>query len=218
MTTIAGGGRLDDEALFAAIGNAALVALFLGVAVPAAQAAPEWELMTLANTTVAPGGELEFRVQLQNVGDSPTSGQYTVTAELPDGFTAKSGGGNLFNCPGPFSDATIECTGTGTVFTAEYSGLPITVDVDPQAATGTATTRFAVAGGDPSNPNATTVDSTFVSSTPPVFGLEGFDLLASSPGGGSLTQAASHPADAKTLFSFNLQTDPIDIFRGTHTC
>src|SRR5215212_7674310 len=71
------------------------VAMAFGVSLPclatAASASPAWRIDALSNTTAAPGGTLDYLVQVTNVGDAPSDGgQVDLVATLPAGVTALS--------------------------------------------------------------------------------------------------------------------------------
>jgi hypothetical protein len=216
---------------------AAMFALaLLVVSNPAsASAAPAWRIDSSADTTVAPGGSLDYQLQLTNTGSTDSTAPAdptcdpnnlpmdpdctTITANLPAGMTATgiSSGfatGN-FNCaglgvPGP---TTISCA-SSDVLTAPINSssgsfrIPtLTVSVDPSAS-GTLTSVFQADGGGVSDP-ATTSDPTTVSDTLPGFGIDSFDAqVASDPQGDPFTQAGGHPYSASTDIDFNRVTNP----------
>jgi uncharacterized repeat protein (TIGR01451 family) len=73
----------------------------------AAAASPAWRVEALSNTTAAPGGTLDYLVQVTNVGDVDSDGgQIDLVATLPAGVTAVS-------AANASADASFSCTGPG---------------------------------------------------------------------------------------------------------
>jgi len=193
-----GGRRLSGLAAVATM-------LVLGCSA-AASAAPSWRIVSLSNTTVAPGGTLEYRIDLTNVGDVATDGTpYTVTATLPAGMTAVSAEGSGFECPGAAGATVVTCTDSDLAIPFSNLALSVVASVDPNAS-GTLTATFDVAGGGAAP--GSTVDPVRVSATPPGFGVDAFDTLASDASGQPMTQAGAHPDVFTTSFDLNTVTDP----------
>jgi hypothetical protein len=215
-------------------------ALALALAVPtAAQAseAPAWRIDSIADTTVAPGGSLEYLLQVTNISrfDAPAPADptcnpsgppmdpdcLTITAKLPAGLTATAissvYGSGFFNCaglgvPGP---ATVTCASSEAITAplentkaASSFRIPIlTVAVAPSA-TGTLTSAFQVSGGG-ALASASTSDATRVSALEPPFGVDAFDdQVAADAQGDPFTQAGGHPYSASTYIDFNTLTNP----------
>ena len=115
----------------------ASAALLLGVA--PAFAAPAWKIATASNSTAAPGSQVSYFVQIENVGDksAPETAAgdetncnpgapappavpgncYTITATFPDGLqpiggNAQGGGPSVENCT--VDGASITCTASGS--------------------------------------------------------------------------------------------------------
>ena len=189
-------------------------------------AGPAWRIDALANSSVAPGGQLQFNVPATNVGGANTDGsEYDVTAALPAGMTAVSA--TLTGVPvGPVGECTagdgsspvagaasVRCASTSTVLDpAEGSGgnfatLQLVVAVDP-AASGTLTSSFQVSGGG-AEAAASTVLAVLVTGAAPAFGVAAFDGLVSSDVAGDLSrQAGGHPYAVTTSIDFNTETNP----------
>jgi uncharacterized repeat protein (TIGR01451 family) len=187
----------------------ALVAtLVLGAGVsPAFAAAPAWRLDSLANSTAAPGSAIEYQLQITNLGDGPADGvtPLTLTITLPAGLSFSTIGGG-WSCSGT---PVVTCTEPSSNLSPhEFIQPVVTVNVVPNAS-GTLTTSFSLSGGDPSNPTASTVDSTVITSEAPRFGVDAFDgQVTADAAGDPYTQAGGHPYAASTSIDFNTETNP----------
>jgi uncharacterized repeat protein (TIGR01451 family) len=185
-----------------------------------ALAAVSWRVVSVSDTTVAPGSQLTFHIELTNIGNENTDSVNPVnlTVTLPNGMTGVSAdttsfneNGQDFSCPAVAGETTITCTGTpggGTFFAAfNKNTLSITVAVDPATVQPSVLTAgFALEGGGAPDV-AHSVDPVAVTSAPPVFGVDAFDASATK-GGSSLTQAGGHPDELTTSIDFNSLTDP----------
>jgi uncharacterized repeat protein (TIGR01451 family) len=202
-----------------------LLAFLLLVPSSPALGAPVWRIDSLANSTVAPGGTLDFFVKAVNVGDQPMDGSpITVTATLPNGMVAVSGSmvdrstGVSHPCfdgrdgISPIAGASSVVCSTSHATPPPPSGnleaLNLTVRANSPAGV-TLTTAFSVAGG--GSASASTVDPTLVSSTPPAFGIDAFDGGTTDANGQPDTQAGDHPYAAGVSLDFNTLTNPIPI-------
>lgn len=183
----------------------------------AAAASPAWRIDALSNTTAAPGGTLDYLVQVTNVGDAASDGgQLDLVATLPADVTAVStanaGGGASFACSGPggtpVADASVvTCTETDAVPARDFRTLRLTVAVEPSAFAGSVTSSFQVSGGGAASAN--TVDPTTIKFTSPGFGIDAFDgQVTASSAGDPFTQAAGHPFAATTEIDLNTVTSP----------
>ena len=197
------------------------VAMAFGVGLPclatAASASPAWRIDALSNTTAAPGGTLDYLVQVTNVGDAPSDGgQVDLVATLPAGVTALSTANESvdasFTCTGPDGSAVarasvVTCAETDVVSARGFRTIRITVAVDPSAAAGQVTSSFQVSGGGAAS--ASTVDPTRIAFASPGFGVDAFDGQLTADSAGTLsTQAAGHPFAASTAIDFNTVTNP----------
>ena len=222
----------------AVILGAAILALVLTLAVGAqsASASAVWQINSLANTTFAPGGVINYNVVVQNVGDVPapagTGGDanncvsgspppsdptkcVVVRADFPAQLTpleANTHGGPACTVQG----SSIVCPYAGNTTATQFSNVggpaphPIefSARLNAGVTSGTVTSSFQVSGGEASNVG-NTVDPTLVSATPPSFGIDGFDALTSSDAAGDLlTQAGAHPYDYTTSIAFNTVHSP----------
>jgi hypothetical protein len=196
------------------------VGMALGVVLPCAAAgaaaSPAWRIDALSNTTAAPGGTLDYLVQVTNGGGSASDGsQLDLVATLPAGVTAVStanaSAGASFSCTGPGGSAVagasvVTCAETDVVPAHDFRTLRLTVAVDPSA-DGLVTSSFQVSGGGMAS--ATTVDPTTITATPPGFGVDAFDgQVTAGPAGNPFTQAAGHPFAASTAIDFSTVTNP----------
>ncbi len=192
----------------------ATLATLLFCAAAASAAGPAWRVDTLADSTVAPGGDLTYAVQLTNVGDAFTDGsQIVVTATLPNGMTGDSASSGSFQCTAddgvlPVAGATkVKCIASDFVNPGGQLRLFLSVAVDPGAA-GVLTTSFATSGG--GAPPDVTADPTRVTATAPPFGVDAFDgQVDAGAAGAPFTQAGGHPYDASTTIDFNTVENPL---------
>jgi hypothetical protein len=184
-----------------------LAAIILLIKAAESVGAPVWSLNSTSNTTVVPGGTLDYVVVARNSGDTPTDfSTYTLTITLPPGLTGASFTSDQFDCPGVAGATAITCTGNFYVAPFQDAFMTLTASVDANA-TGVLTARFTMEGGGASA-QASTVDPVRISATPPDFGIDAFDASASGPLGDALTQAGAHPTDLTTWIDFNTTTDP----------
>jgi hypothetical protein len=220
------------RALLAAALALAFAALATAAA-PAARAAVAWRVDPLADTTVAPGGELAYHVQMTNVGDSAVeaaAAPVTFKATLAPGLTLVSIANPLEAVlPPPFRPlirwdcsaaapgaSSFSCTNTApgvNLQTLDRLTLTVLVRAGVGAA-GTLLSRFTVSGGDPASgdpasPATTVGDPTRVAPARPPFGLDAFDgQVDADAAGDPLTQAGAHPYDITTAIYFNTYANP----------
>ncbi len=203
-----------------------------------AMAGAVWRINSLSNTTVTPGGTIEYHVVVNNVGDeaapatpggdagncvpgSPAPSDptkcVTVRADFPPGVTpvsADTTGGPT--CTVQVTSITCPYSGSsaqeqfGTTASAAVRSIIFTAQLDP-GMSGVVTSSFEVSGGGATNPGST-VDPTRISDTPPPFGVDSFDAQVTADAAGNpLTQAGRHPYDATTAITFNTLTNPASI-------
>ncbi|HZV72671.1 MAG TPA: hypothetical protein VFF79_03055 [Conexibacter sp.] len=182
----------------------------------AAAASPAWRIDALSNTTAAPGGTLDYLVQVTNVsGVDSDGGHLDLVATLPDGVralsTANASADASFSCTGPGGSAVagasvVTCTETDVVPAHDFRTIRLTVAVDPSAV-GSVTSSFQVSGGGGTT-SASTVDPTTITATPPGFGVDALDGQVTDPAGDLFTQAAGHPFAASTAIDLNTVTNP----------
>lgn len=191
-------------------GTALLALTLLGCLSASAMAGPAWRIISSSNTTVAPGGQLTYFIDVFNDGDADSDGSnYSLTITLPPGFLGDSAEPSFltsWSCPTVAGQSVITCEASGIAMRGIPQELRLTVDVGPTA-TGVKTTRFDVSGG--GAPPASSVDPVIISATPPGFGIEAFDGQVTTDAAGSpFTQAAGHPFGVVTALFFNTATDP----------
>jgi hypothetical protein len=192
-----------------------------------ADAAVTWRVDALSDATVAAGGQLQYLLQLTNVGDSdaPLLEGPTLSVQLPAGVTVAPGGlsGWPFLGAGVCSPSDV-LDGLNSFSCSLFHDMPphaglvsdeggtnlqmaLTVDV-PQNSSGVLTSRFTVTDPAASGP-ASTMVNTAVSSRPPSFGVAVLDGQVSSDAAGDpLTQAGGHPYSASVSIDFNTETNP----------
>jgi uncharacterized repeat protein (TIGR01451 family) len=182
-----------------------------GVASASAAPAPGWQIVSTSNTTVAPGDQLTYFLEVNNRSDAFSSGPITLEATLPSGVTGVSyqnaNPSLSFEC-GNSGDVsglgTIECASSETASVDTQFPLSLTVAVDP-GASGVRTAEFEVAGGGIAS--ATTADPVTISLADPPFGIDAFDAGFGDGVGAPATQAASQPSVLSTPIDFNRHTD-----------
>ncbi len=202
-----------------AAGAALLACLLLlcGAAQAApAEAAPIWKLdLHHSPTNFAPGGQGEFWVDLDNVGDAETSGPFVFSLQLPPGLSRASAGeisldipfGVSWSCPGSPGDQSFTCTGTGGIPRHHLSRkLTLTVDVAP-GASGPLTVTGGVSGGSAAN-SAQAEETVTVDLSPAGFGSVPGSFAPgffASDGSSPDREAGSHP----DLFSIPLEFNSV---------
>jgi hypothetical protein len=203
-----------------------VLALLLGL--PArgwADASSDWDVMSIAPTTVAPGSAFDYTVSVFNNGPVATDGSpYTLNVTLPAGLTAVgviNPNGAAWDCGTP-AGQSFSCTNSdvlpiiGSLDAQPPTTIRLSVAVDPSAS-GTLTSSFEVSGGGLSG-TATTVDPTEISATPRGFGIDAVDEAVTAKDGSPFTQAGGHPYGAKVSIGFNSVNKPVPVttpFGGT---
>jgi len=193
-----------------------------------ASAAPILDVLTSANSSAAPGGTVEYFVQVINIGAETTPDldengladePHTLTVTLPPGLTGLSAsvagqGATTWDCSGTdfsLAPTTIACVNE-TVTDPHVNSLRrirvrIKAGVDP-AASGVLTAKFDLTGGGAAP--ASTADPTLITAEPPLFGLDAFDSqVSANAAGAASTQAGGHPYAISTAVFFNTLTNPI---------
>jgi hypothetical protein len=175
-----------------------------------------WRIVSVSDTTVAPGGQLTYHIEMANIRNDNTDfvTPTKVTIRLPAGMRGVSAdttpftdNGQTFDCPGVAGATTIICTGTPFFSGQNKNTFTLTAAVDPSTPESSVlTTAFDLDGGGAPDV-AHTVDPVTVSSAPPGFGVDAFDASATK-GGVPLTQAGGHPDELTTSIDFNTFTDP----------
>lgn len=196
----------------AAVSMAIAMVGLLAPAAAAHAAGPAWRIDSVADTTVAPGGSLDYFVTVTNKGDQATNDVYSVTMTLPNGMTstAASDANGLLTCSGAGTNV-VTCSAPDPFSAALPPGglepdsqdtIDLTASVDP-GVSGTLTSTMVVSGGGAAAP-ASTVDPTLVTSTPPTFGVDAFDgQMTANEAGDPYTQAAGHPYAQTVSLDYN---------------
>jgi hypothetical protein len=192
----------------------ALAAISLAASA-AASATIGWRVGSVSDTTVAPGAQLTYHFELNNIGSENTNGEpVDLTVTLPQGMTGVSAdtssfteNGQEFECPGAAGATVIKCFGTPFFSSRNHNNLAVTAEVDPSVPQGSVlTTAFALSGGGAPE-TARTVDPVTVSSALSTFGIDALDAAATR-NGVPLTQAGGHPDQLTTTVDYDTFTDP----------
>jgi hypothetical protein len=197
---------------------ALIVLAAFGSTAASASATPVWNLDMHHNQTNFPsGGTAQYWFDVDNVGDTATSGQITLTVKLPAGITRNStnlsfdfGAMVNWSCPGSPGDSTVICTTTDPIRRHTLSrSLVLVVNVAPSASGD----RFAsakVEGGGAATP-ASTPELTHIDSEPAGFGIVPESFKADFYGSDGLTpvrESGAHPDLASFAFDFNSVASP----------
>ncbi len=185
---------------------------------------PWWKVRTMSVRPLKAGGEGAIIVEAVNLGDAAANKLFegvTVADKLPTGVTATAvygEGGGEFNGLGwgqsevsSCSLATTTCTFLYPVMPYERVLLQIEVKVAPGAGMGK--NEASVSGG-----MAAPVLSQHALALEGIgsYGVENYELAAEEEGGGSDTQAGSHPFQLTTSFTLNLRNQPVVTVFGQH--
>jgi hypothetical protein len=179
--------------------------------------APALTVISVAGpTNFAPGSSRTdiYSVRVTNTGGAPTDGSpITITDNLPPGLTLDPvGGGNTeFYGEDDFGNSSqcsagppITCTLSTALppDTSEFMFVP--VDIAP-GASATVTNHVSVSGG--GAPDASTAETTPISSALAGFGFQDASSEILNADGSADTQAGSHPYEIRTSFDLNTQSD-----------
>jgi hypothetical protein len=203
-----------------AIGLLASALMLLAMA-PSALAAPAWRIDTLAPTTAAEGQTLRYVINLTNPGTEPTQATpgdpWKLKVTLPPGLEAKSFFDlteSPWSCP-DLSAPSFTCENNSSSLPplGNNAVVPIWLDVEVKAGSGTLTTKFSIEGGG-ATPTST-ADPTRITPELPGFGIDAFDesTLADASGTPS-TQAAGRPYALTTSVDLNTIPNPARL-KGT---
>ncbi len=184
-----------------------------------ASAAPVWNLDLHHNETrFPPGGEGQYWVDVNNVGDTDTSGTISLTINLPPGITRREVhhysdnfgplGSMTWTCPGKAGASTVKCTTSGVVPRHLLSrNLVLVVDVAPEAE-GALVATAELKGGGAAN-TVTVEESAQVDPVPAGFGILAESFVPDfflADGLTSEREAGAHPDLATFPFDFNTET------------
>ncbi len=105
--------------------------------------------LTVADPSLAPGGQGSFGLLVTNVGAGPTTGPLTLTAALPLGTVVQGFSGAGWSCS-PIAPQQVACRFTGGLGPGQQTRLHLTVGVG-QTASGTL--RFGFSASTPGDTN-----------------------------------------------------------------
>ncbi|HEX5145531.1 MAG TPA: hypothetical protein VFV85_00805, partial [Conexibacter sp.] len=208
--------RLVRQALGArlAVLSLALLGLLFGAA--SASADPIFRLDEAADSTVAPGGTLDYFVKVNSVGSDAIGSGFTLRVTLPSGMTSASVTGtsgfgfDLYTCTGTTGATVVICTSPFGLPPLGHTESDIQVNVDPNAS-GTLSAKFEVSGGGAAT--QTQIESTHVTAAAPPFDIHNFDGdVDADAGRDPFTQAGGHPYAASTTIDFNTVDNPNPFF------
>lgn len=193
------------------------------IAAAPAAAAPVWNLdLHHSPTNFAPGGVGEYWLDIDNVGDAPTSGSFTFKISLPPGITRDSfdqlsfdpPGGVSWSCPGSPGDSTFVCTATGTVPRHHLNrNLVLVVAIDP-GAEGDLTANAEVEGGG-AGVSATATETVHIGSEESTFGVLADSFVPDFFDADGITterEAGAHPDLLRVPFDLTSNLSPVPGF------
>jgi hypothetical protein len=179
---------------------AAVTAALVGVAPAGAAVGTPWWLVGVSSrpsSLPGPGGEGELAVTVENVGDATAATGMRVATVLPSGLrlvgiagSAPVHGGKLgetvaLSC----SSGEVACVTTGPVAPFDAIEVRLRVEVLSGAHTNEqVAVQVSGGGGAPQS-----VSRAIAVGGSPGFGVEAFALSVEGEGGGTVTQAGSHP-------------------------
>jgi hypothetical protein len=188
----------------------------LGGAGRAAAAMPWWHVDTVSAPASTPGGEYRIVVEASDVGDAIVNGiehPVTIVDRLPTGVTATAmyaeGGGSEFSvfyatsfttC----SLSTLTCTFSGPLLAYERLMIAMVVKVAPGSGFGE--NEVSLSGG--GAPPIVSRKALALTTGPPSFGVENYELTPEEEGGALDTQAGSHPFQITSTLGLNAQSVP----------
>jgi hypothetical protein len=189
-------GRSVIRRLAASVGLAAILSL---LAAGSALAAPVWSLdMHHTPTNFAPGGSGQYSFDVDNLGDSASSGPITLTIRLRGGLTRASlttSGAPAWSCPGSAGQMTIVCTTSDPIPRHSLArNLILSANLAPEA-TGDRFASAKLEGGGAAN-LARAVELTHASPEPAPFGIVEGSFLADSYAADATTpvrESGAHP-------------------------
>jgi uncharacterized repeat protein (TIGR01451 family) len=187
-----------------------LVLGVVGVLPAAASAATIWNLgLHHAQTNFAPGSLAQYWVDVDNVGDTPSSGTVTVTLTLPPGMTRdallSTQGAQPWSCPGAPGDVVFTCTRTTPIPRHSLSREPLFSVKVAKKAEGELLASAKVEGGGAANV-ATAAEPTQISPEPAGFGIIDSTFVPDffkADGLSEEREAGAHPDLLTTPFDFN---------------
>jgi len=215
----------------------AVIVAGLLLAAPAfAGSGPIWSIQSEAIPTIMHSSESkgtktndEYFLAVENIGDTASGGETTVTDRLPPGVTTTGtpitqvgSETNAFVCsPSGAGRSEVTCTGSPSIpagITQSYNNInasradgtftiaiPVTVAAD---AVGNVTNTARISGGGAVSDATVSNSNPVNASTTPAFGLSYFNALVSDEVGAPFTQAGGHPYAVTVNFGFNMEFGP----------
>jgi hypothetical protein len=181
----------------------------------AVAAMPWWHVNTISAPASLPGGESRLVLEVSDLGDAAVNGvvsPVTIVDRLPAGVSAShvygEGGGSsishnvreIIHCAiSSKSTTTVTCTYAGPLLAYERFMIAITVKAEP--GTGTGVSEVSVSGG--GAPAIVSRRELALGESAPSYGAENYELTPEEEGGGTDTQAGSHPFQLTATLTFN---------------
>lgn len=195
------------------IGLLTLGALSLAISVagapPALASSPWWGVTSGSRpTNLVSGGTGQIVVTAENRGDAATSGEVTLTDELPAGLEAVGieaiayvGTGQrnrAFTC----ELSQLTCTFSGSL--SAYQEIEMEISVSVKDAVSGEENRATVSGGGASR--TVSASHSIEVDGREKFGVEEYELIPEDAGGSIVTQAGSHPFQLTSVLTLNTTT------------
>jgi hypothetical protein len=191
----------------------AAAAIAIAWSAPAYAGSAWWHVSSGTRPSYLPTeGEGEVIVSITNVGDATANAEtspLTITDQLPPNLKATKASGVAGGLPSsPESRGPVKCTTVGTV-KCEFTGkmppfevieVRIVVTVEPGAEENEVNHAVVSGGG---TETATSERALRVSSEPPPFGVDSYEMETEEEGGAAATQAGSHPFQLTTSLTIN---------------
>ena len=216
------------------LASCVVVAVLLFVAPAFAGSGTIWSIQSTAYPTIMHSNESsvvktkeitndEYSLHIENIGDTASSGEITVTDELPAGVTTTNAPGASkggFVCSSGVGNTDVTCTGSPSIpagVSQSYNTsvnppetileivIPVKVAEDTS---GEGMNAVTVSGGGAVRSAAVSTENPLNSSTPPTFGVSYFNVLVSDEVGAPFTQAGGHPYAVTVSSGFNIETEP----------
>jgi uncharacterized repeat protein (TIGR01451 family) len=186
------------------------------IAAGPASAATVWNLdLHHAPTHFTPGQTGQYWIDVNNAGDSASSGTIVLKVALPSGMTrdavldasgSPNSGAKIWSCPGAAGDVSFICTASSAIPRHTINkGLILSVKVAKKAATGEPSAIATVEGGGAAV-SASTEEPTPIDPTPAGFGIFGPSLVPDFFAADGVTterEAGAHPDLLTVPFDFN---------------
>jgi hypothetical protein len=173
----------------------------------------------------------EYELEVENIGDSASSGVITVTDKLPPGVTTTATSVPEIKLPGSGQEPGFECSSGAGLSEVTCTGAPLVLAGPPTSynnqdvtnaggrgifqvlipvtvaagASGSVTNTATVSGGGAPASASVSTPNPVNTSTPPAYGVSFFNALVSDEQGAPSTQAGGHPYAVTVNFGFNTE-------------